>query len=402
MLKRFGPGFFVAAAFVGPGTVTTASAAGASHAYALLWAVVFSTLATVILQEMSARLGLATRLGLGEAFRAACRDRAVRLTGSVLIMAAIGLGNAAFEMGNFLGTALALELLTGLPRALCTIAAVVTALVILVLGSYRLIEAALAGMVALMGIVFLLTAVLARPAVGEVLVGALRPDVPAGALMTVIALIGTTVVPYNLFLHASCVQQKWPASLPVEQAIRRSRLDAVVAIVFGGAITASIVVTAATCLGGQRIESVTEMARQLEPLLGKWGPHVFAVGLAAAGLSSAVTAPLAAAYATAGVLGWDRAERPRSVRAMSVVVLLIGALFALLEVRPVRAIIFAQAANGVILPIIAVFLLVIVNRRSLLGRHANGAATNLLGGAVVLVTALLGGFQVLSSLGVLR
>ena len=113
-LKQFGPGLLVAAAFIGPGTVTTASVAGAETGYALLWALVFSIFATLVLQEMSARLGIVARLGLGEALRQSFDSPLLRWAVIVLVVVAIGFGTAAFETGNITGAALGLETVAGL------------------------------------------------------------------------------------------------------------------------------------------------------------------------------------------------------------------------------------------------------------------------------------------------
>jgi manganese transport protein len=140
------------------------------------------------------------------------------------------------------------------------------------------------------------------------------------------------------------------------------------------------------------------MAVQLEPLLGAWARVFFALGLLAAGLTSAITAPLAAAYATAGVLGWPRDLRDRRLRAIWMLVLGVGAGFAAAGIRPVPAILFAQVANGLLLPTIAVFLLLAVNDRNRMAGHTNGPVRNALGIAVVLLTLGLGTWAIFRAL----
>ena len=143
------------------------------------------------------------------------------------------------------------------------------------------------------------------------------------------------------------------------------------------------------------------MARQLEPLLGSGARYFFAAGLFAAGLSSAVTAPLAAAYAVCGVLGWSQDLKSARFRAVWITVLLSGTVFAALGTRPLLAILFAQAANGFLLPICAIFLLVVMNRRASLGEQVNSRLNNGLGAAVVLVTVGLGALKILRVFGLL-
>jgi Mn2+/Fe2+ NRAMP family transporter len=230
--------------------------------------------------------------------------------------------------------------------------------------------------------------------------GALIPSVPSGSLLTVIALIGTTVVPYNLFLHASAVQEKWPAEVETRRALRESRLDTGLSIGLGGLITLAVMSTsAAAFFGGSGEFSAANMARQLEPLLGSGARYFFAAGLFAAGLSSAVTAPLAAAYAVCGVLGWSRDLRGIEFRGVWLSVLLCGTVYAALGARPLTAILFAQAANGFLLPICALFLLVLMNRRDQLGEYRNSLAANIAGGLVVLVTLGLGALKILRVFG---
>lgn len=378
----------VAAAFIGPGTVTTATLAGARTGVTLLWALAFSVLATVVLQEMAARLGLVTGKGLGEAIRARFDDPAVRWASILLVFGAVTLGNAAYQTGNLLGGSLGLAaLFGGTPRAWAlTIAA--GAFLLLWSGSYRLVERSLVGLVVVMAVVFLATAVTLAPSSGELLEGLFVPRLPArrsGRLLAV-ALVGTTVVPYNLFLHASAVRERWsgPDSLPA------ARLDALLSIGLGGVVSMAVVVTASAAVASGRVETAADMAAQLEPLLGGWARAFFSVGLFAAGMSSAITAPLAAAYATAGVFGWERDVRSARFRAVWVTVLLAGTVFAGVGLEPVPAIVFAQVANGVLLPAVAVFLLLAVNDRRRMGRWSNRAWLNVAGTLVLLVAAGLG------------
>ncbi len=402
-LRNMGPGLLVAAAFIGPGTVTTASVVGASTGYALLWALVFSIFATIILQEMSARLGVVSREGLGEALRTTFDNPVFKVVAVLLVVAAIAFGNAAFETGNIIGASLGLQAILGLSMQVWAVIIGIGAFALLASGAYRVIERALVALVIVMSIVFLVTAIMVRPNVGDFLGGVFTPSIPPGSLVTVIALIGTTVVPYNLFLHASSVQEKWPESVPTRQALAESRTDTILAIILGGLITLAIVSTAAAAFfgSGTQIESAGQMAEQLEPLLGPAAKYFFALGLLAAGLTSAITAPLAAAYATSGALGWERNLRSRPFQAVWAIIIIVGTIFAVVGTSPVAAIVFAQAANGVLLPVVAVFLLIVMNRSDLLREYRNGTVANILGAVVVLIVAGFGIFQILRALGVI-
>ncbi len=387
-LKSVGPGAMVAGAFIGPGTVTTATVAGVDAGVTLLWALLFSVLATIVLQEMAARLGLVTGQGLGEAIRRRFRATAGWLVAAALVLSAVALGNAAYQTGNLLGGSLGLAGLFGGAERWWALAIAAAAFVLLWTGRYRVVERALVVLVSVMAVVFVATAAMLLPPAPELLSGLFVPDLPSGrqGRLLVIGLVGTTVVPYNLFLHASAVRERWegPESLPA------ARTDTVLSVLVGGTVSMGVVVSAAAAAGVGEVSSAADMAVQLEPLLGSWAGAFFAVGLFAAGMSSAVTAPLAAAYATAGVLGWERDLESRRFRAVWAVVLLAGLTFALIGVRPVPAILFAQVANGLLLPAVAVFLVITVNDRGEMGDRVNAGWLNIAGAVVILISTLLG------------
>ncbi len=396
----FGPGLLVTAAFIGPGTVTTASVAGASFGYALLWALVFSVVATAVLQEMSARLGLVTRRGLSQALRETFSGHWYGTVAVMLVVAAIGFGNAAYEAGNITGAALGLQGISGIHGWVWALLVGAASGGLLASGRYSLIEHVLVALVLLMSTVFLLTFLMIRPPLATMLSGVFQPSLPDGSLLTAIALIGTTVVPYNLFLHSSAVQEKWGEGEPLDASLKAARLDTGLSIGLGGLITLAVMSTAAAAFfGSDGPVSAANIAQQLEPLLGASARYFFAAGLFAAGLSSAVAAPLAAAYAVCGALGWERDLSSFRFRAVWIVVLATGTLFAVIGTKPLAAILFAQAANGFLLPICAVFLLLVMNRKGDLGEYCNGLWSNVLGVSVVLVTLGLGGLKLMKVFG---
>ncbi len=391
--SRMGPGILVTAAFIGPGTITTASSAGASFGFALLWALLFSVLATIVLQEMAARLGLVTRAGLAEAMRGTFTNTPSRFAAMSLIVVAIGFGNAAYEAGNIAGAALALASISDGGNALWALLIGAGAGLLLLSGRYRVLEVVLIALVLVMSVVFVLAACLVIP-YRDLLTAMLAPSMPPGSALTVIALVGTTVVPYNLFLHANAVREKWPAEQPLASALAESRADTILSVSLGGLITLAIMGTAATAFFTRAADfNSGSLGLQLVPLLGEWAPHVFALGLFAGGLTSAITAPLAASYAVCGALGWQQSLNGPGFRTVWAVVLCTGTLFAALGSKPITAILFAQAANGFLLPVVAIFLLVVMNRRQLLGRHVNGPLANLMGALVVATAIGLGGIK---------
>ena len=396
---RLGPATLVAAAFIGPGTVVTASLAGANYGYALLWALLFSVLATMILQEMAARLGIVTGVGLGENLRQLVSQPLLKFLLFALVVAAVVIGNSAYQGGNITGASLGAEAIWGDAQLIRTIRAYtglnpwalligVMAILVLWRGSYQLIERCLIGLVLLMSLAFVSTMLLTRPDFSAMVQGLLWPTIPTGATLTVIALIGTTVVPYSLFLHAASSASKWQQAPDKAKALQQSNADIRTSIPLGGLISVAVVSTAATAYfgSGLAIENAADLAVSLEPLFGRLATYLMALGLLAAGLSSAVTAPLAAAYALRGILQLSN----QHFRLTWFTIILIGVVVSSLGLRPVSVIWFAQVANGILLPVITFCLLAVMNTARL-GQYRNNWRQNSMGAVVFLISLLLSG-----------
>jgi Mn2+/Fe2+ NRAMP family transporter len=376
----------IAAAFIGPGTVTTAAASGAGHRYALLWALLFSSIACLVLQEASARITVVSGRNLGQALRERYRGGVAGAMILALVLGAVVLGCAAYEAGNILGGVAGARLGIDLSPHLLTLASGLVAGLLLWFGAPRTVARLLSVLVAVMGVAFLVTAWKLRPDLGELASGAFVPRLPEGSALLVLGLVGTTVVPYNLFLGSGLARG---------QTVGEMRFGLSVAVLLGGLISMGVVVVGAAVDGPFGFEALAEV---LQSRLGGWAQGLFAAGLFAAGLSSAITAPLAAAITTRSLFVGRGSERERSwsdrslwFRAAWIAVLAVGVGFGLAGVRPIPAILLAQALNGVLLPLVAVFLLLAVNDRRLMGeRGVNGTAPNLLLATVVVATVVLG------------
>ncbi|MEO1029302.1 MAG: divalent metal cation transporter [Pseudomonadota bacterium] len=392
MKLSIGPGALVAAAFIGPGTVTACTLAGVNFGQSLIWALAFATFATIILQSMAARLGVVARLGLGEAVIAGAGNNVIaRWVSILLILAALAVGNSAYEAGNLGGGALGLEAVAGegfLSRQVWLLILAGIAGTLLVIGKYRLIERFLIGLVILMALVFMSAFIMVGPDIGALFAGFV-PSIPEAGLFTAMALIGTTIVPYNLFLHAATARDRWRSADDLDEAITDTRLS----VGLGGLVSILILSTAATALFGKGIEvtSAGDMALAIEPLAGPASRYLLGIGLFAAGLTSTITAPMATAYAVSELIPRSGSLSRKTVQTgVALLVLVIGLGIALSGQKLVEVIFIAQMANGLLLPIIAGFLLVTMNRKSLLGEHTNTGLQNLLGGAVTLISLGLG------------
>lgn len=394
VFKNIGPGTLIAAAFIGPGTVTVCLRAGAIHGMTLLWAMLLSIFATIILQEMAARLGLIAGKGLPEILNDVIANKTIRVVLIALVLAAIVVGNAAYEAGNISGGVLGLNAIYG-PQKWFPVLLGVIAFILLFLGNYKVLERVLVTLVILMGLSFIATAIALKPDGIALLKGLIIPKINDANIYDIVALVGTTVVPYNLFLHASLVSEKW--NDPKE--LKSMRWDTIISVTLGGLISIAIII-AGTFLSTTNTDTAASLAQVLEPVYGDFSKYVFSAGILAAGITSAITAPLAAAYVVKGCLGWSGDLKSWKFRMVWITILSIGVAVSSLGIKPVAIITFAQIANGLLLPIIAILLLWLVNR-SFLGRFKNSIAHNIIAVIVLIIAILLGVKTLLKIAGLL-
>ncbi len=383
----FGPGFLVTAAFIGPGTITSCSLAGADFGYSLIYALIFAVVMTLILQEMTGRLSLGSGRDLGQSLREFPKNSLTKLLFAILTLSAITFGCAAYEAGNIIGGSLGLEIITAVPQKTWVALISIVSILVLSLGKYAVIEKLLISLVFLMSISFLATFIIIKPDISAIFKGFI-PSFPDGSLMLVLALVGTTVVPYNLFLYSSSVKEKWNSP----KNLKDIRRDLLVSICLGGMISISVVVTSAVAFNqeGIVVEKGIQLAQQLKPIFGRLTNILFGLGFFAAGMTSAITAPYAAAFASSGILGWKGGQNSPKFKGIWLLVILAGFIVSLFGFSPLAVIIFAQVANGLILPIASIFLLVILNNRKHMGTLANNWKQNILGGLVILAVSFLG------------
>ncbi|HCN60825.1 MULTISPECIES: Nramp family divalent metal transporter [Mammaliicoccus] len=390
----FGPGMIITASFVGPGTVTTMTQGGAGFGYSLLWAVLFSIIATIALQEMVARLALVTNEGLGEAIRDIFNHHLLKIITVWFSMVAVAVGCAAYISGDLLGTSLGAAYLLDIPEHI--IAPVIGIIILLIglKGSYDLIEKVMTVLVLIMGVIFITTVIVIQPDFGAVLKGAFVPSIPNGSLLTVIALIGTTVVPYNFFIHATSIHERFNGV----KDLKIVRTDTILAIGLGGLISAAILITAGTLIEGREVKSLVELSEPLKPILGDFAPLFMSIGLFSAGLSSAIASPMGAAATISSCLRWKGGLKSKKYRLVFAIVIFIGIITSSLGFEPLEVLLIAQALNGIILPLIAVLIFIILNKKNMMGKFANGIVLNIIGIFVVLVVSFLGIYSLIDAI----
>ncbi|MBT4813080.1 MAG: Nramp family divalent metal transporter [Cryomorphaceae bacterium] len=384
--RDIGPGVLIAAAFIGPGTVTLCTIAGASFGYSLIWAIVLSTFATIVLQEMSLRIGLVTRMNLAEVIRTSIKSVLLNRLIILLIISSIIIGNTAYEAGNITGASLGIsaiinyESINYIPVFIGLIA-----FVILYQGDYKILERSLVLLVIIMSVSFFITAIMTKPDITNLLNGIFKPKVNSSNLIVVLGLIGTTVVPYNIFLHSSLVSEKWNSI----DKLKVARIESFISILLGGLVSLSIIITAAS-VSNQNVTGVIDLAKGLEPLYGKFAIYFLGLGLFASGITSSITAPLAAAYVAKSCFGWNNSLKSNRFRLVWIFILITGVIVSMININPIEIIKFAQFSNSLLLPIIAIILLWLINDKNIINSKYNYKYQNIFGFFIVIISLILG------------
>ena len=397
MSKQKHLGVFIAAAFIGPGTVTTCTLAGVDFGIELLWALTISIVITYYFQEIAARLGWILNEDLDQIIMRGIKQPLLRFAVLGLIVSSIFIGNAAYQGGNLSGTLIGLQLLSdqSISKTILMILIGIGVFTMLWNGRFELIKRLLMLLVVLMGISFLFTAIYLGPAILTLLKAAFIPTLKESNTLMTVALVGTTVVPYNLFLHTALVKQS-RSEISSHQLLKK---DALLSILIGGLISMAILVTAASA-GSEGISSVIDLAAILKPSLGKWSKYIVGFGLFAAGFTSSITAPLAAGLVTASVFRSNEGVvSERFSKFAAILVFAIGWVVTMVGSAPIEIIKFAQIANGILLPIVAITLFILSRNKSLLGELANTKGQNILGIILVLFTLILGLMGLSKALG---
>ena len=393
-LKNLGPGIIITSAFIGPGTVTICTLAGINYGYSLIWCIIFSILATCYLQEISSRLGIISRKGLSEILIDIDNTLIRRIIIGIIFLS-LFVGNAAYESGNISGTVMGLETFIGsidislLNYKINFIPIIIGSFLAIIIGngSYKFFEKVLVFLVFTMSITFVLVAIISSPSIEDLLSG-LKPDVTESNFIYVVGLIGTTVVPYNLFLHSYVAKKKWVT----KKDYKTSVFDTVLSIVIGGIISLSIIITAASSqisINQNEIKNAVDLGTQLSPTLGSFSKYFISIGLFCAGITSSITAPIATSYALSGIFKYKAEWSDKVFKRVAYIIIIIGVVFSSINYNPILVIKLAQFVNGLFLPFIAIFLIWSVNKRNIMGNYVNSKFYNLLGILIVLISIVI-------------
>ncbi len=388
LLIILGPGIITANVDNDAGGITTYSIAGAHYGYGLLWMLPLVVLALIIVQEMSARLGIVTGKGLGDLIRERLGLRATAVLLGLLLIA-----NLANTVSEFAGVAASMEIF-GVTKFLSVPLAALVVWLIIVKGNYKSVERVFL-VASLIYLTYIASGVLARPVWNDVLRAAVTPSFhfDAGYVTLFVTVIGTTIAPWMQFYQQASIVDKGlkPADLSYE------RLDVLVGSVFAVGVAAFIVIACAATIfaGGLRIDTAKDAALALRPLAGPYAATLFALGLLNASVFSAAILPLSTAYVVCEAFGWESGVDRRLREApvffgIYTALIILGAGIILLPIRSlIQTMLASQTLNGVLLPVILVVMLVLINDRRIMGRFANGRLLNMVTGTMVVVLILL-------------
>ena len=389
ILRHIGPGLLVTVGFIDPGNWASNMAAGSEFGYSLLWVVTLSTLMLIVLQHNAAHLGIATGMCLAEA-----TTRHLPRPISRALLGTAYLACVATAMAEVLGGAVALQMLFGLPlRAGCLIVAA-TSMAMLLTSSYKKAERWIIAFVSVVGLSFLAELAMVTVDWQQATAAWVTPSVPTGSVPVVTSILGAVVMPHNLFLHSEVIQSmhfEGQGEKVIEQRLRYELFDTLLSMGVGWAINSAMVILAATTFfsRGIVVDDLAAAAATLSPILGPASSTIFAVALLFAGLSSSVTAGMAAGTVTAGMFGeeYDIHDRHSSV---GVALCFAGAVATCFAVRDAFAgLVWSQALLSLQLPITVFPLIWLTSSRRVMGRYANSRPlTALLLSIGIAVTAL--------------
>jgi len=376
LVKFLGPAFIVSVAYIDPGNFATNISGGSKFNYTLIWVILWSNLMAIFLQTLSAKLGIAT----GHSLPTMCGKVFSKRTNWCFWIVA-EFGAMATNLAEFLGGTLGIYMLFHIPIIYAGMITAILTFIIVYVGKYgqRVVEIIISILVAVICIAYSLELLLSKPDWSQVGLHALLPSLPNGeALLIAVGMLGATVMPHVIYLHSSLVQQR-NVGLSIEQKkkhLRMERLDIIIAMNIAFIINASMVIVSAAVFfkNGLAITSIEQAKETLTPLLGAASSGAFAIALISSGLSSSAVGTMAGQTIMQGFVGLKINDNVTRLITMlpAMIIILIG-------VNPIQALVFSQVTLSFLLPAAIIPMLIITNRKDLMGALKNKRITNVTG-----------------------
>lgn len=393
ILRALGPGLLVTVGFIDPGNWATNLAAGSQYGYSLLWVVTLSTAMLIVLQHNAAHLGIVT----GECLAESATHHLPRWISRTVLVTALAAA-AGTVMAEVLGGAIALQMLFNIPIKLGSILVAATSLALLLGNSYARVEKWIIGFVSLIGISFLIEILMVDVDWPQAAISWIAPSMHKGSAAIVVSVLGAVVMPHNLFLHSEVIQSQRidrQGDAAIRERLDNELFDTLFSMGVGWAINSAMVILAAAVFwrAGTPVTDLAQAADMLAPMLGPVARTVFAAALLLAGISSSVTAGMAAGTISAGLAAepYDVRDRHSSVGILVAFAVGLAAIFALRD--SFQGLIWSQAFLSLQLPITVIVQIYLTSSPRVMGRYANGpclkAALILIAAVVVVLNAVL-------------
>ncbi len=376
LLKFLGPAFIVSVAYIDPGNFATNISGGSKFNYTLLWVILWSDLMAIFLQIMSAKLGIAT----GQSLPMMCGKVFSRKTNWCFWIVA-ELGAMATNLAEFLGGTLGFYLLFHIPMVYAGLITAILTFIIVYVGKYgqRIVEIIISILVAVICVAYSVELLLSKPEWSQVGLHVLLPSLPNGeAVLIAVGMLGATVMPHVIYLHSSLVQER-NIGLSIQQKMKHlkmERFDIIIAMNIAFVINASMVIVSAAVFyrNGLAITSIEQAKETLTPLLGAASGAAFAIALISSGLSSSAVGTMAGQTIMQGFVGLKIKDNITRL-----VTMLPGMVIIIIGVNPINALVFSQVILSFILPVAIIPMLIITNRKDLMGELKNKRITNIAG-----------------------
>lgn len=387
-LTVMGPGIITANIDNDASGITTYSVVGARHGLGLLWTLIPTTIALIVVQEMVARMGVVTGKGLADLIREEFGVKA-----AFYMLLGLLIANFGNTVANFAGWAASMQILGFSKYAMVPIGAVAI-WILVVKGSYRIIENVLL-VACLIFVGYIISGIMAKPDWAEVGKRLIVPDIQWDAeyLVLSIGIIGTTITPWMQFYMQSSIAEKGIK----QEDYRLTRLDVIVGCSITDIVSFFIIVTCATLLfpHGIRVEEAAEAAIALKPVAGNYASLIFSVALANASILGAIIVPLATAYYICEAMGWEAGvnksfkEAPQFMGIYTLIIGLAAAVVLIPGAPLVNLMVLSAIVNGMMLPFVLVFIIKLINNTKIMGEYTNTKTYNYISWTTVIAVAVL-------------
>jgi manganese transport protein len=371
ILKYIGPGLLVTVGFIDPGNWASNFAAGSEFGYVLLWVVTLSTIMLIALQHNVAHLGIVTGLCLSEA----AAKYTPKWVGRPIILSAV-MASISTSMAEILGSAIALQMLFGIPIIWGSVLSVAAVLIMLFTNSYKRIERAIIAFVSMIGLSFIYELFLVKIDWASAANSWVVPSIPKGSMLIVMSVLGAVVMPHNLFLHSEIIQSREvnkSGKKDIEKTLKYEFFDTLLSMVIGWAINSAMILLAASTYfkHGLHVEELSQAQSLLTPLLGNNAANIFAIALLLAGISSTITSGMAAGSIFAGMFGESYNARDTHSILGICISLGLSLLIICFISDPFQGLLISQMVLSIQLPFTVFLQVSLTSSKKVMGCYAN-------------------------------